>query len=68
MTEAQAYVEMLEGYFDGLRGEPEPGRNRSHSFRHGWKNGRDDRTKSPRASSSYIHDEAKQAVAADVAA
>lgn len=31
--------EMVEGYMDGFRGEPEPGDNRSLAFWHGWRNG-----------------------------
>lgn len=32
-------AEMLEGYLDGFKGEPEPGGNRSRSYWHGWRNG-----------------------------
>ena len=32
-------AEVLEGYFDGRAGEPEPGDNRSRSYWHGWRNG-----------------------------
>ena len=32
-------AELLEGYFDGFNGEPEPGDNRSKAFWHGWRNG-----------------------------
>lgn len=31
--------EVIEGYFDGLKNEPEPGNNRSKSYWHGWRNG-----------------------------
>ena len=31
--------EILEGYRDGLRGEPEPGDNRGRAVWHGWRNG-----------------------------
>ncbi len=31
--------EVLEGYCDGFKGEPEPGNNRSLSYWHGWRNG-----------------------------
>lgn len=31
--------EMVEGYFDGFHGDPEPGNNRSRSYWHGWRNG-----------------------------
>lgn len=29
-------TEMVEGYMDGFRNEPEPGPNRSPSYHHGW--------------------------------
>lgn len=32
-------VEMVDGYWDGWRGFPEPGNNRSRAYWHGWKNG-----------------------------
>lgn len=32
-------AELLEGYRDGLAGEPEPGGNRSLAYWHGWRNG-----------------------------
>jgi hypothetical protein len=31
--------EIVEGYWDGYDGEPEPGNNRSRSYWHGWRNG-----------------------------
>lgn len=31
--------ELLEGYWDGRAGEPEPGHNRSLAYWHGWRNG-----------------------------
>ena len=36
-------TEVLDGYRDGLSGEPEPGDNRSKAYWHGWRNGRNDR-------------------------
>ena len=66
MQRSDCETEMLQGYWDGLWNAPEPGSNRSHSYRHGWKNGRDDRAKSPRAATSYIRDEAEQAIKADM--
>jgi hypothetical protein len=36
--------EMVEGFMDGFRGEPEPGNNRSKAYWHGWRNGCADRT------------------------
>lgn len=45
--------EMAEGYRDGLKDDrlemPDSIGNRSHSYRHGWLNGRDDRLGRPRA-------------------
>lgn len=32
-------AEMLEGYRDGFKNEPEPKGNRSISYWHGWRNG-----------------------------
>ena len=32
-------AELLEGYYDGLAGEPEPGDNRSLAYWQGWRNG-----------------------------
>lgn len=37
--EALDQTEMVEGYWDGYHGEPEPGDNRSLSYWHGWRNG-----------------------------
>lgn len=31
--------EVMEGYRDGIAGEPAPGGNRSRSYWHGWRNG-----------------------------
>ena len=31
--------EVIEGYFDGRAGEPEPRDNRSYSYWHGWTKG-----------------------------
>lgn len=45
MTERLANDEMVEGYRDGFnRDNPEPSANRSHSYRHGFANGRADRS------------------------
>lgn len=42
--ETPANDEMVEGYMDGFDPEtPEPSANRSHSYRHGFANGRADR-------------------------
>lgn len=43
--------EMVEGFRDGYDlSAPEPSSNRSHSYRHWFANGRDDRAGKPRAS------------------
>jgi hypothetical protein len=34
--------EMAAGYRSGIRGEPEPGSNKSRAHWHGWRNGRVD--------------------------
>lgn len=31
--------EIVEGYWDGLDNEPEPGGNRTKAYWHGWRNG-----------------------------
>lgn len=41
-------AEIVEGYNDGYRGEPEPGGNRSKSYWHGWRNGRVDGKHDPK--------------------
>jgi hypothetical protein len=53
-TVRPANDEMVEGFLDGYdMSAPEPSANRSHSYRHGFANGRDDRSGKPRAG----HDE-----------
>lgn len=32
-------AEIIEGYWSGFEGWPEPGNNHSRSFWHGWRNG-----------------------------
>ena len=32
-------AEIVEGYFDGRNGDPEPGDNRSYAYWHGWTKG-----------------------------
>lgn len=42
--------EMVRGFLDGYDlSAPEPSDNRSHSYRHGFANGRDDQSRKPRA-------------------
>jgi ribosome modulation factor len=61
--------DMVEGYRDGLdddRAEcPASMSNRSHSYRHGWLNGRDDRLRKPRASAAELRILADLALAQD---
>lgn len=50
-TTRPANAEMVQGYMDGWDLDaPEPSENRSHSYRHGFANARDDRRGNPRAS------------------
>jgi hypothetical protein len=47
--------EIVEGYRDGLNPDsPEPSANRSHSYRHGFANGRDDRRRDPRTTAAML--------------
>jgi hypothetical protein len=58
--------EMIEGYRDGLDLNcPEPSSNRSHSYRHGFANGRDDRKGKPRASFEELTRQADGAMMRD---
>jgi hypothetical protein len=61
-----ANSEMIEGYMDGLDlSSPEPSDNRSHSYRHGFANGRDDRRGKPRATYAELIQWAEEAIEAD---
>ena len=63
LTEAEA--EMMEGYRDGredTRDEPPSMSNRSPAYIHGWLNGRDDRTKKPRATAEELRRRASVAL------
>lgn len=61
--------DMFEGYRDGFndRREQLPASlaNRSHSYRHGWLNGRDDRLGKPRASAAALRQDAQEAIERD---
>lgn len=47
--------EMLEGYCDGYDlNNPDPNANRSHSYRHGFANGRADKTGKPAFPTAHI--------------
>ncbi len=48
MDKRPANDEMLQGYMDGFDlDNPEPSYNRSHSYRHGFANGRADKNGKP---------------------
>jgi hypothetical protein len=51
-------AEIIEGYWDGFHGEPEPGDNRSLSYWHGWRNGAVDKghRKGDAAQAALAHD------------
>ena len=54
--------EMEQGYRDGREpNSPEPSDNRSHRYRHGFANGRDDLNRSPRASADVLREVARAA-------
>jgi hypothetical protein len=54
--------EMVIGYLDGLDPtSPEPSSNRSHSYRHGFANGRDDLYRHPRTTAAKLRDMAAEA-------
>ena len=54
-------AEMVEGFLDGYDLDcPGPGPNRSAAYRHGFLNGRDDRSGEPRASTGVLRDEAER--------
>ena len=61
-----ANADMVEGYMDGLDlASPEPSSNRSHSYRHGFANGRDDRRGKPRANYIELELQAEAAMESD---
>ncbi|MDN4987180.1 hypothetical protein QY049_28875 [Bradyrhizobium sp. WYCCWR 13022] len=65
--EERFHQEMTEGYLDGLKPDnPEPSTNRSHSYRHGFANGRDDLAHSPRLPAQVLRLLADQAIRDDV--
>lgn len=61
--------EMVAGYLDGRKRDSVlPSGNRSHSYRHGWANGRDDRLGRPRATAAQLRVLCEAAIALDIAA
>lgn len=58
--------DMTQGYVDGRDPDsPEPSDNRSHAYRHGYANGRDDLRRTPRASAHDIRRMAAEAAEKD---
>jgi len=65
-TGEPANANMIDGYLDGFDLScPEPSSNRSRSYRHGFLNGRDDRSGKPRASYTDLVRQAELAMEAD---
>ena len=66
MSGRPANPDMVQGYIDGMDLDaPEPSENRSASYRHGFANGRDDRSGKPRASYADLVAAADAAMAKD---
>lgn len=66
MRTRPANDEMAAGYLDGLDPtSPEPSDNRSHSYRHGFANGRDDRANGPRTTADELRRQARLAMDLD---
>lgn len=65
--EEHFHQDMVDGYLEGLKPDnPEPSANRSHSYRHGFANGRDDLAHSPRLPAQVLRLLADQAIRDDV--
>lgn len=62
--------DMTQGYLDGFRddrlAEPPSLGNRSHSYCHGWRNGRDDRIGQPRDTAANLRRQDAEAEARDL--
>jgi hypothetical protein len=63
------FDEMTQGYIDGFEDDradfPESLSNRGFAYRHGWLNGRDDRTGKPRLAAQTLREMAEIAEAKD---
>lgn len=67
MTRQEAEQDMVQGFMDGYdMNAPEPSANRSHSYRHGFSNGRDDRRGEPRATAQWLREKAEACILADM--
>lgn len=67
MTRKQAEADMVQGFRDGYDPDaPGPSQNRSHSYRHGFANGRDDRRGEPRATAQELRERAETCIQADM--
>jgi hypothetical protein len=62
-------TEMVQGYLDGRKADnPAPSGSRSHSYRHGFANGRDDLARCPRATAAVLRELAEGAIDKDIEA
>lgn len=63
-----AMNDMVQGYLDGRNADvPEPSGNRSLSYHHGFRNGRDElENKRPRADAEKLRKMADEAIRADM--
>lgn len=67
MTPTDAEADMFEGYLDGMNPDaPEPNRNRSQSYRHGFRNGRADRAGRSNGPAMILRQAHDAAVSADL--
>lgn len=65
----KANDDMVQGYLDGFdRDALPPGPNRSASYVHGWKNGRDDRLGQPRSTAAVLRVQGDEAMRLDALA
>lgn len=59
-------MNQVEGYMDGLDpNSPEPSDNRSHTYRHGFRMGRNDLARTPGDGAAKHRDQAAEAARAD---